>query len=48
MATGGPDPVRGIFPSVKSITSDGVEEVPQQDVRAAFEELVAQDEPGTR
>jgi proteasome beta subunit len=48
VATGGPDPVRGIFPTVKSITSDGVEEVPPQDVRTAYEELVAQNESGTR
>jgi proteasome beta subunit len=48
VATGGPDPVRGIFPTVKAITSDGVEEVPSQEVRRAFDELVAQDDAEAR
>jgi proteasome beta subunit len=42
VATGGPDPVRGIFPSVKAITSQGVEDVPDEEVRTAFDELVAE------
>ena len=41
VATGGPDPVRGIFPSVKVISSAGVEEVPEDEVRRAYDELVS-------
>jgi proteasome beta subunit len=40
-ATGGPNPVRGIYPTVKSITAQGVEEIPEDEVRAAFEAIVA-------
>jgi proteasome beta subunit len=39
-ATGGPDPVRGIYPSMVVITSEGCSDVPQDEVRAAYEELV--------
>jgi proteasome beta subunit len=39
-ATGGPDPRRGIFPSVFVITSDGVDEVPENDVRTAYEAVI--------
>ena len=42
IATGGPDPVRGIFPTVKAITSQGVEDVSGEDVKRAFDELVAE------
>ncbi len=40
-ATGGPNPVRGIYPTVKAITARGVEEVPEDEVRTAFEAIVA-------
>jgi len=40
LATGGPNPVRGIYPSVWTITSSGVSEVPEEEVRAAFEAVV--------
>jgi proteasome beta subunit len=40
VATGGPNPIRGIYPSVKTITSRGVVEVPVEEVRAAFEAIV--------
>jgi proteasome beta subunit len=40
VATGGPNPLRGIFPSVKTITVAGVVDVPEQEVRAAFEAIV--------
>jgi len=43
VATGGPDPARGIWPSVKVITGDGVEQVGDDEVRAAYESLVAGD-----
>ena len=39
-ATGGPDPRRGIFPSVFLITSEGVDEVAEPDVRAAYEAVI--------
>jgi proteasome beta subunit len=44
VATGGPDPIRGIWPSVKVITSDGVDVIADEDVRAAYESLVAGDQ----
>jgi proteasome beta subunit len=43
VATGGPDPVRSIWPSVKVITSEGVEALGDDEVRAAYEALVAED-----
>jgi proteasome beta subunit len=39
-ATGGPDPRRGIFPSVFVITGEGVDEVPEPDVRSAYEAVI--------
>ena len=39
-ATGGPDPVRGIFPSVHLVTAQGVDEVPPEEVRTAFEAVL--------
>jgi proteasome beta subunit len=41
-ATGGPDPIRGIFPSIHLVTGTGVEEVPSDEVRAAYEGVMAQ------
>ena len=41
IGTGGPDLVRGIFPSVKTITREGFGEVPEDEVRRACEELLA-------
>jgi proteasome beta subunit len=43
-ATGGPDPVRGIFPSLYLVTAEGVDEVPAEEVRLAFEAVVARRE----
>jgi proteasome beta subunit len=40
VATGGPNPIRGIYPSVRTITSEGVVIVPEDEVRTAFEEIV--------
>jgi len=40
VATGGPNPLRGIYPSVRTITSDGVNPLPDDDVKAAFEAIV--------
>jgi proteasome beta subunit len=39
-ATGGADLVRGIFPSVHVVTSEGVDEVPQDEVRQAYQAVV--------
>ena len=35
MATGGPDVVRGIYPVVLTVTVDGAEDVPEDQVAAA-------------
>jgi proteasome beta subunit len=43
-ATGGPDPGRGIFPSVHVVTSEGVEDVTTDDVRAAYEAVMGRRE----
>jgi proteasome beta subunit len=40
-ATGGPDAVRGIYPTVATITAAGFERVPDSDVAQAFERVVA-------
>jgi proteasome beta subunit len=40
VATGGPDLVRGIFPTVRTISADGVVQVPEDEVRGAFEAIV--------
>jgi len=44
VATGGPDPTRGIYPSVFLVTAEGVDEVPRDDVRAAFEAVLGRRE----
>ena len=41
VATGGPDPNRGIWPTVFVVTDDGVGEASQDEVRAAYEAVVA-------
>jgi proteasome beta subunit len=41
VATGGPNLLRGIFPSVKVITAAGLESVDEPEVRAAFEAVLA-------
>jgi proteasome beta subunit len=39
-ATGGPNPRLGVFPLINVISADGVEEIPEEEVRAAYEQLV--------
>jgi proteasome beta subunit len=39
-ATGGPDPIRGIYPMVATITDDGFEEVGDTEVAARFTALI--------
>jgi proteasome beta subunit len=41
VATGGPDPARGIYPTVVLVTSAGSETLPADEVRAAYEAVVA-------
>ncbi len=41
IGTGGPDLVRGIFPTVKTITRSGYGDVPDDDVRRACEAILA-------
>jgi proteasome beta subunit len=40
-ATGGPDPVRGIYPSVFVVTVEGVQGVPDDEVRLAYEAVAS-------
>ncbi len=49
VATGGPNPARNIYPSVKTITAEGVVPVPEERVRQAFEAIVGStQESGTQ
>ncbi len=41
VGTGGPDLVRGIYPSVRTITRSGFMEVPEDEVRRVCEEILA-------
>jgi len=41
VGTGGPDPIRGIWPSVKVISRSGFEEVPEAEVQRHFEAVLA-------
>jgi proteasome beta subunit len=40
-ATGGPDAVRGIWPVMVIVTSDGASDVPESEVAAAVEAVLA-------
>jgi proteasome beta subunit len=42
VATGGPDPIRGIYPTVKAITVSGVEDVEDGELRRSFEEIISE------
>lgn len=42
VATGGPNPLRGIYPTVRTITPHGVVAVPEDEVRQAFESIVGE------
>jgi proteasome beta subunit len=39
-ATGGPDPTRGIFPTVVVVTAEGAESVGEDELRGAYERVV--------
>jgi proteasome beta subunit len=45
-ATGGPDPRRGIYPSVHVVTATGVEELPADEVGEAYQTVVDRREEG--
>jgi proteasome beta subunit len=40
VATGGPDPLRGIYPSVRTISAKGVVVAAEEEIRAAFEAIL--------
>ena len=40
-ATGGPDPLRGVYPVVATITAAGLRAVPEEELAARTAELVA-------
>ncbi|MBI4172049.1 MAG: proteasome subunit beta, partial [Actinobacteria bacterium] len=40
VATGGPDPTRGIYPTVQVVAAGGVEEAARDEVKAAYEAVV--------
>jgi proteasome beta subunit len=42
VGTGGPDLVRGIFPSVKTITRSGFGDVPEDEVKRLCEDILAE------
>jgi proteasome beta subunit len=42
VATGGPDPVRGIYPSVKVVTQTGTGDLPQDEIRQICEALLSE------
>jgi proteasome beta subunit len=42
-ATGGPDPTRGIFPTVVMVTAGGAESVGEDELRSAYERVVGGD-----
>jgi proteasome beta subunit len=42
VGTGGPDLMRGIFPNVVSISEDGLAEIPEDDVRRLFEQIISE------
>jgi proteasome beta subunit len=47
VATGGPDPTRGIFPIVKIVTEGGVEDVSTDEVRGVYEGMIAEEQQGS-
>ena len=44
VATGGPDPTRGIYPLVKIVTAAGVEDVTTDEVRRVYEAMIAEEQ----
>ncbi len=46
-ATGGPDPARGIYPTVVVVTAEGAQVAVEEEVRAAYERIVSGDAGST-
>ena len=46
VATGGPDPTRGIFPLIKIVTAAGVEDVSNDEVARVYEAMIAEERGG--
>ena len=46
VATGGPDPTRGIYPLVKIVTAAGVEDVSGAEVRQVYEAMISGEQQG--
>jgi proteasome beta subunit len=46
IGTGGPDPIRGIYPTVKIITRQGTTDVEESKIIAAYNELIGQKRKG--
>ena len=42
VGTGGPDLMRDIFPTVSAITAEGIAEIPEDDIRRLFNELISE------
>ncbi len=42
VGTGGPDLMRGIFPNVVAISSEGTYAIPEDEVRTSFEQIIAE------
>jgi proteasome beta subunit len=42
VGTGGPDLMRGIFPNIVAISDQGTYEIPEDEVRASFEQIIAE------
>jgi proteasome beta subunit len=40
VGTGGPDPMRGIYPTIAAISADGLVEIPESEIAALFDELM--------
>ena len=47
VATGGPDPTRGIYPLIKIVTAGGVEDVSNDEVRRVYEAMIAGEQQGS-
>ena len=46
VATGGPDPTRGIYPRIKVVSADGIEDVTDDEVQRVYEAMIAEEQGG--
>jgi proteasome beta subunit len=44
-ATGGPDPLRGVYPTVATITTDGFQRIADDELAARFAVIAAEAQP---